>query len=88
MFDRDGDHSVSATRDLDIDSHADDTVDGTRVEIARSDHGSSVLLDGLNENGAYVHETVLYRLVPPEGSGEGADAAASGDLNAALDALD
>jgi uroporphyrinogen-III synthase len=52
--------------------------------VARSDHGSDVLLDGLREAGAYAHETVLYRLVRPEGSGESADIAAAGDLDAVL----
>lgn len=61
-----------------------DRVDGTRVEVARSDHGSDVLLDGLAAAGAYVHETVLYRLVRPEGAGESVAAAAAGDLDAAL----
>ena len=61
-----------------------DAVDGARVEIARSDHGSAVLPDGLEAAGAYVHETVLYRLVRPAGSGESADRAAAGDLDAAL----
>ena len=37
-------------------------VDGARVEVARSDHGSEVLLDGLEAAGAYLHETFLYRL--------------------------
>jgi len=59
-------------------------VDGKRVEVARSDHGSAVLLDGLESAGAYVHETVLYRLVRPEGSGESAALAADGELDAAL----
>lgn len=45
-------------------------VGGARVEVARSDHGSDELLDGLNGAGAYVHETVLYELVRPEGGGE------------------
>jgi uroporphyrinogen-III synthase len=53
------------------------------VEVARSDHGSPVLLDGLRDAGADVHETVLYRLVRPEGAGESAALAASGDLDAA-----
>jgi len=57
-----------------------DDVEGARVEVARSDHGSDVLLDGLRDAGADVHETVLYRLVRPEGSGESAEAAARGDL--------
>ncbi|MDQ2050368.1 uroporphyrinogen-III synthase [Natronolimnohabitans sp. A-GB9] len=60
-----------------------DEVDGARVEVARSDHGSPVLLEGLSEAGAYVHETILYRLVRPEGSGESVDRAAAGELDAA-----
>ncbi len=59
-------------------------VEGARVEVARSDHGSAVLLEGLEEAGAYVHETVLYRLTRPEGAGESAERAAAGDLDAAL----
>jgi len=59
-------------------------VAGTRVEVARSDHGSAVLTDGLADAGAYVHETVLYRLVRPPASGESAELAAAGDLDAAL----
>ncbi|WP_134672427.1 uroporphyrinogen-III synthase [Halorussus marinus] len=62
----------------------EDRVDGARVEVARSDHGSAVLTEGLAEAGADVHETVLYRLVRPEGSGESAALAADGDLDAAL----
>ncbi|WP_181691621.1 uroporphyrinogen-III synthase [Natronomonas sp. LN261] len=53
---------------------------GATIEVARSDHGSQVLLDGLNDAGAYVHETVLYRLVRPDGAGESAEAAADGEL--------
>ena len=58
-------------------------VAGARVEVARSDHGSRVLLDGLAEAGAYVHETILYRLVRPDGSGDSVDLAADGRLDAA-----
>ncbi|QCS44170.1 uroporphyrinogen-III synthase [Natrinema versiforme] len=58
-------------------------VDGARVEVARSDHGSPVLLEGLENAGAYVHETILYRLARPEGSGDSARLAADGDLDAA-----
>lgn len=58
-------------------------VDGACVEVARSDHGSDVLLDGLNEAGAYVHETILYRLVRPPEAGYSAVAAAEGDLSGA-----
>ncbi|UIP01204.1 uroporphyrinogen-III synthase [Halobaculum sp. CBA1158] len=62
---------------------ADAGVDGRRVEVARSDHGSPVLLEGLREAGATVHETVLYELIRPEGSGNSAEAAAAGDLDGA-----
>ncbi|MWV63715.1 uroporphyrinogen-III synthase [Halorubrum sp. JWXQ-INN 858] len=58
-----------------------DAVDGERVEVARSDHGSDVLVDGLRAAGADVHETVLYRLTRPDGSGESAELAARGDLD-------
>ncbi|WP_263020782.1 uroporphyrinogen-III synthase [Natronobiforma cellulositropha] len=58
-------------------------VDGARVEVARSDHGSPVLLEGLEAAGAYLHETVLYRLVRPDGAGESVERAAAGDLDAA-----
>jgi uroporphyrinogen-III synthase (EC 4.2.1.75) len=47
-----------------IDLLADEVAD-KRVNVARSDHGSQVLLDGLAEAGADVTETVLYRLVRP-----------------------
>ena len=53
------------------------------VEVARSDHGSEVLLDGLRAAGATVTETVLYRLVRPSGAGRSADLAAEGRLDAA-----
>jgi uroporphyrinogen-III synthase len=59
-------------------------VDEKRVEVARSDHGSAVLLDGLREAGAEVHETVLYRLVRPADAGESTERAAAGDLDVAL----
>ena len=60
-----------------------DEVAGRRVEVARSDHGSAVLTDGLADAGAYVHETVLYRLVRPDGAGEAAEAAAEQMLDGA-----
>ena len=53
---------------------------GATIEVARSDHGSDVLLDGLNDAGAYVHETVLYRLIRPNGAGASAVAAANDEL--------
>lgn len=60
-----------------------DAVDGARVEVARSNHGSPVLLDGLEAAGAYLHETILYRLIRPVESGESAELAADGELDAA-----
>jgi uroporphyrinogen-III synthase len=66
-----------------VEALADD-VSGARVEVARSDHGSDVLTDGLADAGADVHETVLYRLVRPEDNGESTEVAAEGDLDAAL----
>jgi len=60
----------------------DGDVAGTRIEVARSDHGSDVLLDGLRDAGAEVHETVLYRLVRPEGAGQSTVMAAGGELDA------
>ncbi len=59
-------------------------VDGKRIEVARSDHGSAVLLDGLEDAGAYLHETILYRLTRPEKAGRSAEQAATGDLEGAL----
>lgn len=59
-------------------------VTGRRVEVARSDHGSPVLTDGLNDAGGYVHETVLYELIRPSKSGSSAERAASGELEGAL----
>lgn len=56
-------------------------VPGRRVEVARSDHGSPVLTRGLNDAGAYVHETVLYRLVRPDGAGESTELAAAGEMD-------
>jgi uroporphyrinogen-III synthase len=64
--------------------HLAGAVDGATVEVARSGHGSDVLLDGLATAGADVHETVLYRLVRPEGAGDAVSAAAEGRLDAAL----
>ena len=57
-----------------------DEVAGATVEVARSDHGSDVLVDGLRDAGADVHETVLYRLVRPEGAGQSTVMAAGGEL--------
>ncbi|PSP53435.1 uroporphyrinogen-III synthase [Halobacteriales archaeon QH_7_68_42] len=62
----------------------EDDVEGATVELARADHGSDVLIEGLESAGATVHETVLYRLTRPECAGESAELAARGDLDAAL----
>ncbi len=61
-----------------------DRVDGARVDVARSDHGSPVLTDGLEDAGAYVHETVLYRLTRPPRSGVSTELAATGGIDAVL----
>jgi uroporphyrinogen-III synthase len=61
-----------------------DRVDGARCEVARSDHGSSLLTDELANAGAYVHETVLYRLVRPPGAGVSTEHAAAGGVDGAL----
>lgn len=61
-----------------------DRVDGACVEVARSNHGSAVLLDGLDDAGAYHHETVLYRLIRPDDAGESTVQAAEGELDAVL----
>ena len=60
-----------------------DEVDGRTVEVARSDHGSDVLLEGLDDANADWSETVLYRLVRPPEAGESAELAADGELEAA-----
>jgi uroporphyrinogen-III synthase len=59
-------------------------VAGATVELARSDHGSDVLVEGLEAAGATVNETVLYRLTRPDGAGDSTELAAAGDLGAAL----
>lgn len=58
-------------------------VRGAVVAVARSDHGSDVLLDGLREAGATMEETVLYRLTLPDGAGQSTALAAEGDLSGA-----
>jgi uroporphyrinogen-III synthase len=60
----------------------DGDIEGTYVEVARSDHGSDTLTDGLEDAGAAVDETVLYRLNRPEGAGQSAVMAAGGELDA------
>jgi uroporphyrinogen-III synthase len=67
-----------------VDALADTVEPDASVEVARSDHGSAVLLDGLREADIEPTETVLYRLVRPAGAGESAERAAAGELEAAL----
>ena len=54
-----------------------------RVEVARSDHGSRELLDGLEAADADWSETVLYKLIRPPESGRSAELVAEGKLEAA-----
>ncbi|WP_458188839.1 uroporphyrinogen-III synthase [Haladaptatus sp. NG-WS-4] len=61
-----------------------DRVEGERVEVARSDHGSAVLTDGLADAGAEVHETILYELVRPADAGHSTELAADGELDGVL----
>ena len=61
----------------------DGAIAGKRVVVARSDHGSDTLTDGLADAGAAVDETVLYRLRRPEGAGQSTVMAAGGELDAA-----
>ena len=58
-------------------------IQGAHVEVARSDHGSDVLLSGLDDDGAEVTETVLYRLSIPESAGRSIECAVAGDLDGA-----
>jgi uroporphyrinogen-III synthase len=46
-----------------------DSIYGQTVEIARSAHGSDVLVEGLKTAGAIVHETYLYSLERPTTAG-------------------
>lgn len=59
-------------------------VDGSTVEIARSAHGSEVLIQGLEAAGADVHETQLYRLERPDTAGRSVSLATDGQLNGIL----
>lgn len=57
------------------------SVAGNRVEIARSDHGSQRLREGLDANGAFHHETVLYRLRRPAGAGKSIKMVLDGEID-------
>lgn len=61
-----------------------DRAPGRRIDVARSDHGSPVLLDGLREAGATVEETILYELRRPDGAGWSAERLVAGELDAVL----
>ena len=60
-----------------------DEVEGRSVELARSDHGSDVLLEGLEAANAEWSETILYELIRPPESGRSAELAAADELEAA-----
>lgn len=57
------------------------SVAGKRVEIARSDHGSQRLREGLDANGAFHHETVLYQLRRPADAGKSIDMVLDGAID-------
>lgn len=59
-------------------------VDGSTVEIARSAHGSEVLVQGLEAAGADVHETQLYRLERPNTAGRSVSLITDGQLDGIL----
>lgn len=58
-----------------------DEAAGSTIEVARSDHGSPLLTEGLNGIGAYVHETILYGLTIPDSAGISVERAAAGELD-------
>lgn len=60
------------------------SVDGHTVEIARSAHGSDVLVEGLKAAGAIVHETHLYSLEKPTTAGHSVSLAIDCQLDAIL----
>jgi len=59
-------------------------IDGQTVELARSAHGSDVLVEGLEAAGAVVHETHLYHLKRPETAGQSVSLAVDGELDGIL----
>ncbi|ELY99987.1 MULTISPECIES: uroporphyrinogen-III synthase [Natrialbaceae] len=59
-------------------------VDGQTVELARSAHGSDVLVEGLKAAGATVHDTHLYRLQRPGTAGQSVSLAVDGELDGIL----
>jgi len=61
-----------------------DAIEGQTVEIARSAHGSDVLVEGLEAAGAVASETYLYRLERPETAGQSVSLAVDGELDGIL----
>ncbi len=59
-------------------------VEGQTVELARSAHGSEVLVEGLEAAGGIVSETALYRLKRPETAGQSVSLAVDGKLDGIL----
>jgi uroporphyrinogen-III synthase len=59
-------------------------VEGSTVEVARSAHGSNVLLQGREAAGADVHETQLYRLNRPTTAGRSVTLAMNRQLDGIL----
>ena len=59
-------------------------IEGDTIEIARSAHGSDVLVKGLEAAGADVHETQLYRLDRPKTAGRSVSLAIDGQLDGIL----
>lgn len=74
--------STATSRGL-VEALADE-VAGQTVEIARSAHGSEVLINELEDAGAMVHETQLYRLERPPTAGQSVTLAIQGVLDGIL----
>jgi len=74
--------STATSRGL-VEALADE-VAGQTVEIARSAHGSEVLINELEDAGATVHETQLYRVKRPPTAGQSVTLATEGVLDGIL----
>jgi len=59
-------------------------VENQTIELARSAHGSDVLVEGLEAAGAVVSETHLYRLERPKTAGQSVSLAKDGELDGIL----
>jgi uroporphyrinogen-III synthase len=66
-----------------VDELAAEVKDQT-IELARSAHGSDVLVEGLEAAGAVVTETQLYRLEQPATAGQSVSLAVNGELDGIL----